>query len=169
MSERFDWSRLGDINAGRSNLGDQMPVQVYRLLQYTIMDELEERFGRETTEEILRAAGHRAGRAFAQNVLEPTDSLNAFIAELQLKLREMNIGILRIEKADAQALKFVMTVSEDLDCSGLPISGDTVCVNDEGFLAGILNDYTGESFRVVEIDCWATGARTCRFTADRID
>jgi predicted hydrocarbon binding protein len=50
-----------------------------------------------------------------------------------------------------------------LDCSGLPISGDTVCFYDEGFISGILSLYTGRKMKAAEIDCWATGARTCRF------
>ncbi|MGO5051014.1 hypothetical protein ACTQ6A_00640 [Lachnospiraceae bacterium LCP25S3_G4] len=36
----------------------------------------------------------------------------------------------------------ILTVGEDLDCSGLPITGETVCNFDEGFLAGILKVYT---------------------------
>ncbi len=87
------------------------------------------------------------------------------MAQLQERLRTLNIGILRIEKADISKMDFVLTVSEDLDCSGLPIVGETVCDYDEGFIAGILTAYTGKDFEVKEIDCWATGDRTCRFTA----
>ena len=51
-----------------------------------------------------------------------------------------------VEEADAKKLQFVLTVSEDLDCSGLPIFGETVCDYDEGFIAGILEEYTGKKF-----------------------
>lgn len=166
MNQTFDWSRIGDIKTGRGNLGEEMPVAVYRLLQYTMMDELVDRYGQENAEEVFRSAGLRAGMAFNQNVLERKEEFNEFIAELQLKLKEMKIGILRIEKADLDTMKFVLTVSEDLDCSGLPVYGDTVCVYDEGFISGILYDYTGKEFEVIEVDCWATGDRTCRFTAE---
>ena len=64
------------------------------------------------------------------------------------------------------SLRFTLTVSEDLDCSGLPVTGETVCVYDEGFIAGILEAYTNRPFEVREIDCWSTGDRTCRFSAD---
>lgn len=165
--EKFEWSRLGDISEGRKNLGLMMPVAVYRLLQYTLHDELVARFDVDTAEDILRSAGFRAGVAFSENVITERGSFNAFVADLQNKLKEFQIGILRIEKADMDNMKFVLTVSEDLDCSGLPITGDTVCTYDEGFIAGILEEFTGDSFHVVEVDCWATGDRTCRFTADR--
>ena len=77
----------------------------------------------------------------------------------------MGIGILRVEKADPEKGEFVVTVSEDLDCSGLPESGESVCVYDEGFIAALLESYTGRRFVVKEVDCWCTGDRTCRFTA----
>ena len=63
-----------------------------------------------------------------------------------------------------ERLAFIVTVSEDLDCSGLPITGETVCDYDEGFIEGIFETYTGKKFQVKEIDCWSTGDRTCRFT-----
>jgi predicted hydrocarbon binding protein len=75
----------------------------------------------------------------------------------------MKIGILRVEKADLERMEFVLTVDEDLDCSGLPFEGETVCDYDEGFIAGVLDTYTGKKFDVKEIDCWASGGRTCRF------
>lgn len=74
-----------------------------------------------------------------------------------------------IEEADEEKLQFVLTVSEDLDCSGLPIFGETVCDYDEVFIAGILEEYTGKKFMVKEVDCWATGDRTCRFEAKPIE
>jgi predicted hydrocarbon binding protein len=80
----------------------------------------------------------------------------------------MNIGILRVELADFNLGHFILTISEDLDCSGLPELGDEVCTYDEGFIAGILQSYTGSPFQVKEVDCWCTGDRTCRFKADRI-
>ena len=43
--------------------------------------------------------------------------------------------------------------------------GNTLCQYDEGFIAGILYEYTRKSYTVVETDCWATGAEICRFHA----
>jgi predicted hydrocarbon binding protein len=57
----------------------------------------------------------------------------------------------------------VLTVGQDLDCSGLPMTNETVCFYDEGFIAGILETYTGKKYDVREIDCWANGDRVCRF------
>jgi hypothetical protein len=75
----------------------------------------------------------------------------------------MGIGILRTEKADWANQTLMLTISEDLDCSGLPVSEETVCDFDEGFLAGILAAYSGQEFDVKEINCWLSGGRVCRF------
>ena len=161
----FDWSRLGDISVGRENLGPEMPVSVYRLMQYTIMDTLVESYGKEQANEQLRRAGHRAGTALAQNTLELSADFDQFVAHLQKTLQALKIGILRFEEADLENMRFMLTVDEDLDCSGLPVTNETVCIYDEGFIAGIFEAYTGKKFDVKEIDCWASGDRTCRFTA----
>lgn len=159
----FQWGDLGDIEFGRPNLGQQMPVMVYRLAQYTMRETLAQRYGDEAAAEILREAGWIAGREFCLNVMDRTQPLASFVSQLQAKLKETGIGVLRIEKADPDDMLFTLTVSEDLDCSGLPLSGTTVCDYDEGFLAGLMYAYTGKSFSAKEIDCWATGDRTCRF------
>ncbi|MDR2295541.1 MAG: 4-vinyl reductase [Clostridiales Family XIII bacterium] len=142
-----------------------MPVSVYRLMQYTLMDELCDSYGEDRAHEIFRGAGLRAGRAFAENLLDNGLPFNEYIAALQKTLHDMKIGILRMEKANAESLEFVLTVEEDLDCSGLPVSGRTVCWYDEGFIAGIFGTYTKRDFVAVEVDCWATGGTVCRFNA----
>jgi predicted hydrocarbon binding protein len=88
------------------------------------------------------------------------------VAELHRVLPDLGVGILRVEKSDVENGQFVITASEDLDCSGLPQTGDSICTYDEGFIAALLESYTGLPFIVKEVDCWCTGARTCRFTAE---
>jgi predicted hydrocarbon binding protein len=161
----FEWRRLGDLMLGRGNIGPEMPVSVYRLMQYTLMDELNDVYGAAQAHELFRRAGLRAGKAFAENMLDRSLAFNEFIAQLQQRLHEMKIGILRMEKSDLVSLEFVLTMEEDVACSGLPISGQTVCWYDEGFIAGILGIYTQKNFVAVEVDCWATGGTVCRFNA----
>lgn len=161
----FHWENLGDIELGRENLGPDMPVLVYRLFQYTLKDILDREYGKETANDLLRAAGHLAGLEFSQNILDLSGDFDHFIATLQKTLKDLRIGVLRIERANMDTLSFTLTVSEDLDCSGLPVTDETVCDYDEGFISGILEAYSGKPFTVKEVDCWATGDRTCRFTA----
>ncbi|MEG0493270.1 MAG: V4R domain-containing protein [Clostridia bacterium] len=162
---QFTWDNIGAIDVGRHNLGEEMPVFVYRLMQFTLKDELSKRYGNQATIEIFRNAGELAGRELANHMLNLELPLNAFVAQLQEVLEKNKIGILRIEEFDVESGKAILTVGEDLDCSGLPITGETVCNYDEGFLAGVLKAYTKKEYIVTEVDCWATGARVCRFEA----
>jgi hypothetical protein len=161
----FTWDLLGDIELGRPNLGNLTRLEVYRLMQFCFRDVLEQRYGTVAADELFREAGRVAGRQFAEHLLSRPDDLGDYVAELQRVLRELGVGILRVEKADAQRGEFVITVSEDLDCSGLPDTGDSTCTYDEGFIAALLESYAGRRFEVREVDCWSTGDRTCRFTA----
>jgi len=160
---KFSWKSLGDIEKGRKNLGTDIPVFVYRLFQFTIRDELIKQFGNEKTIEIFRKSGKLAGTELSNNILDLTLPIDEFFAHLQKILEDNNIGILRIEKFDLKTGSIILTMSEDVDCSGLPITGETVCNYDEGFLAGILEAYTKKEYIVTEVDCWATGSRVCRF------
>lgn len=140
----------------RGNLGGELPVIV----------ELAVRYGREEQVEIFRNAGREAGEFFARKMLNLNQPLDQFVGELQKKMAEMKIGVLRIESVDEESGQIILTVSEDADCSGLPVLGETVCNYDEGFISGILSLYSGKEYVAVETDCWAIGGRVCRFQAD---
>ena len=159
----FKWENIGDIKDGRSDLGEEMPVLVYRLTLYTVFDVLVRDFGKEKANYYMREAGRLAGSELARTLLDLTLPLNKFIANLQQALLDLKIGILRVEATDEDTKGIVLTVAQDLDCSGLPIDEGNVCNYDEGFLTGILEKYTGKSYTVREIDCWASGDRVCRF------
>ncbi len=161
----FTWKDLGDIELGRPNLGAKAPILAYRLLLYTVRDVMITTFGAKTAGSILVKAGRLAGKLFCENMLDKQLGFNEFIAQLQRILKEQAMGIFRIEDADLETMRFIITVAEDLDCSGLPCTDEVVCQYDEGFIAGILEEYTGKIFRAKEIDCWASGDRVCRFDA----
>jgi len=162
----FSWENLGDIIEGRADLGVEMPVIVYRLMQFTMLDILSKEFGPDKADDFFRKAGFLAGTEFAKNVLDLSVDLNTFLADLTTALADFKIGILRMEAFDPDTGNIVMTVGQDLDCSGLPVTDETICHYDEGFIAGILNAFTGKDYDVKEIDCWSNGDRVCRFQAN---
>ena len=162
----FSWENLGDIKGGRADLGEEMPVLVYRLMQFTMLDILSKEFGNEQADDYFRRAGFLAGTEFAKNLLDLTTDLNTFLSELTKALADNKIGILRMEAFDPETGNLVLTVGQDLDCSGLPVTDEAVCHYDEGFISGILNAYTGKEYDVREVDCWANGDRVCRFQAN---
>jgi len=159
----FNWNMIGDIGEGRPNLGTTMDVAVYRLMQFTLRDVLIKEFDTETADRIFYNAGELAGREFCKKMINKNNDFNGFIQETQELLSKLKIGILRIEEADLENMNFTLTVEEDLDCSGLPVSDETICTYDEGFLSGLLLEYSGKKFDVKEVDCWCSGDRVCRF------
>ena len=153
------------MDMARPNLGTQTTVQVYRLLQFTLRDVLEQCVGTKKADQVFFEAGLLAGKNFFGHYCADATDLNSLVKTVQERFKEMGIGIFRVEAADLNALSFTLTVDEDLDCSGLPELDDEVCIYDEGFIKGIFESFTGKEFDVREVDCWCTGARTCRFQA----
>jgi predicted hydrocarbon binding protein len=161
---QFEWSMLGDLKAGRPNLGPMTHVAVYRLMQYTLRDILIREFGVEKADRAFFEAGKKAGLEYYKNLLTQKQDFNEFFADLQRSMKELNIGIFRVESTDAARGSFVVVVEEDLDCSGIPFCSEQICTYDEGFIAGLLLAYSGKDYQVNEVDCWGSGARVCRFT-----
>lgn len=165
MSERrytFTWDLIGDVGA-RENLGPFTRVEVYRLMQFSLRDILEGRYGRDEADNIFREAGQLAGEEFFKRFLSVDEDFSTFVASLQHLLKEFGIGILRVEDTNFETGEFILTVGEDLDCSGLPELDHEFCAYDEGFISGILGQYSGKKVSAREVDCWCTGDRTCRF------
>jgi predicted hydrocarbon binding protein len=159
----FTWDSLGDVKEGRGDLGEDMPVLVYRLMQYTMLSVLAKDMGEDKANYYFREAGRLAGHEFANNVLTLEVPLNDFMAQLQEKLREFKVCIFRLEDLDPASGFLTVTAAQDLDCSGIPVTNETVCCYDEGFISGILSAYTKRDYDVREVDCWANGDRICRF------
>lgn len=160
---QFDWKDVGDIELGRPNLGNLTSVVMYRLAQYTMRAVLIQNYGVEETNKLLFKAGKLAGGEFCKKFLNIEQDINSFINSLYNAFIELKVGVIRIEDVDVNNLNMVLTISEDLDCSGLPVTDETVCDYDEGFLSGVLSVYLKKEFSVKEVDCWSTGDRTCRF------
>ncbi|MCL1979756.1 MAG: 4-vinyl reductase [Proteobacteria bacterium] len=165
----FSWNNLGDIQLGRPNLGPMVPVVAYRLLRSTLWEMLIGEFGPEKANDIFRRAGNLTGKEFCHNLLDKNLPFSEFVAQLQKVLKEQRLGLMRMESMDLKTMRFTLAIAEDLDCSGLPCTNEVVCQYDEGFIAGILEVYTGKEFKVIETDCWASGARVCRFAARLIE
>ncbi|MFA5712897.1 MAG: V4R domain-containing protein [Bacteroidales bacterium] len=162
-SYSFDWSDIGDINLGRPNLGEETKVSVYRMMQYSMRGVLAKEFGSERASKLIYDSGYIAGLNFCKTQLDTKLELNQFLAQLQKRVKEYKIGIVRVEKIELESLEMTLTVEEDLDCSGLNVTNERVCDYDEGFIAGILEFYTNLKFSVKEVDCWSSGGRVCRF------
>lgn len=168
---KFNWDDTVGANIGlaRPNLGSATRIETYRLFQFALRDVLEQHFGTEQTDIMFREAGVLAGKEFFNKFFKDITSLKELIPCITDVFKEFGIGIFRFEKAEEDDKALFFSIDEDLDCSGMPDSSDVVCVYDEGFLRGVLESISNKKWDVKEIDCWCSGARTCRFKATQQD
>lgn len=160
----FSWETIGtNMALARPSLGDSLKIEVYRLFQFTMRDILEQEYGTKAADEVFYKSGVLAGKAFYKQFLTEFAETGPLVKRVGELFKDMGIGIFRVESFDTETLECYVTVDEDLDCSGLPDIDDVICIYDEGFIAGILEGFTGKVYNVREVDCWCTGARTCRF------
>ncbi|MCL2293366.1 MAG: 4-vinyl reductase [Spirochaetes bacterium] len=160
---KFSKELIGNLALGRQNLETVVDLEMYRLMQFTLRDAMEQKIGAEEVDKIFYEAGKVAGNYFFEAYINPVSSVEEFVSKTQQVLKEKKIGILRIEEAALDVGKVILTVDEDLDCSGLPEMDYETCIYDEGFIAALFENFTGKNWQAKEIDCWCTGARTCRF------
>ena len=159
----FRWDFVGNLQLGRPDLGPLSRVECYRLLQFSLRDVLEKHFGAQTTESLFHEAGFLAGGEFFQHVVGSCATISEFFEKTRAAMESLRMGILRMESSDMQTKQFVLTVGEDLSCSGLPDVSREICFYEEGFLAGLFTAFMGEPFVAHEKECWCNGSRFCRF------
>lgn len=162
-ASQFEWQHLGNIEDGRPNLGHTASVLMYRLMHFTIRDAAIKHVGVDTTNQIFYDAGQTAGKMFVKELIPIKADWSTNLAAMGNAMIEKGVGVLRVEESNFDTLEFTLTLSEDLECSGVSIVDETICIYDEGFLSGIFEVLGGQAFKVQEIDCWCMGDRVCRF------
>ncbi len=161
----FDLRRLGGINIGKILPNETIPASVYRLFQCSIRGILNDRYGNGEMAEAFIDSGRIAGRIFAKANLDLSLPFERFISQLERSFIISKLGILKVEKVDKLTNSLTVAIGEDLECSGAQVLEETICRYDEGFIAGILYEYTKRDFVVTEVDCRGTGSDVCRFRA----
>lgn len=170
MNTKDNRGTPGKIKKGRGHLGAEVAVEAYRLFEDAVCTALMEQYGEEACADIMKTAGRLAGEVFAKSITIAGKGLNEFIAELQKKMREMKIGIMRIESVEeAHKIVIILTISEHISCSDMQNASEAASSYDEGFVEGLFTHYTKKPFSVKEVDCWAKGDTVCRFVASEVD
>jgi hypothetical protein len=89
---QFSWDLLGDIELGRPNLGQSTRLEVYRLMQFSFRDILEQRYGADEADRIFYDSGFLAGTQFYDNLIGPQGDINEFVKKLQTVLKELGVA-----------------------------------------------------------------------------
>lgn len=133
---------------GRENLGDNLPVAVYRMLEYSLRNTLIEEYGKETQIKIFRKAGYQAGTFFAKNYLNCDLPLERFLGDLQTQMETMKIGVLRVEGVNSDDGTIMLTVSEDANMNHLTCQAKQVAAGDYSQHASYLGEFS-EAFNTM--------------------
>jgi len=108
----FSWSTIGEKMAiARPSLGPTTRIEVYRLLQYTLRDVLEEEFGHKKTDDMFRKAGAIAGREFYNKFCLETEDISGLVTTIEEKFKELGIGIFRVESINLEEMSFTLNCS----------------------------------------------------------
>jgi len=133
-------------------------------MQRKVTEVLMKNLGADKTNEYLRRAGFMAGMEFAKNTLDLNADLNTFTVNMQKALGKMKIGILRMEVFDSDTGDIILSIGEDSSCEKPSAADENMCVYDAGFVAGVLEAYTGKMYDVREVNCCAGAEkRSCSF------
>jgi hypothetical protein len=112
-------------------------------------------------------AGVSAGREFARNLLDITMGLDEYTDSLSNIMNDYNINDLRMEKFDLMTGDTTIAIEQDIDYNALPITDESLCDFNSGFITGILEMYTGRKYNVSEEKCTDNNNRIHRYTGTR--
>ena len=116
---------------------------MYRLLQFATRVVLERSLGPEEAARILYRGRLRDRAGTGAGRYRPCSGSRFVCAAASGSALELGVGAIRFEKTDLDAGEIVLTVSEDLDCSGVEEYGEAICTYDEGLIAALLGEFTG--------------------------
>ncbi len=158
-----DFSGLIDLKKTQKKSFTEIPIYVHRLFQITLTEVLIDKYGIGEMTAVFRDCGKMAGRAFVQQNIIPGLPFDEFLKELSEKLREAKLGILNIERYDKDTDIGLISVGDYLNCT-CGLGGKNLCSYEEGFISGILYEYTKKNYSVVETECKGSGSNICRFS-----
>jgi predicted hydrocarbon binding protein len=135
------------------------------MFESAVRKRLTTEFSRGYADYLMRDAGKIAGALFAESFTEEAEGPVEFLQSFRALLKGLGYGVLRVEKADLDRLKFAFSISHGIEPSDTEEEGSTGCSFTEGFLSGALSVRFGEEINVKEIACIAGGETSCRYIA----
>lgn len=144
----FSYDRIGDIDGARGTLGNRVPVKVYRIMKYTLIEELLHKVGEVKTRYFLGEAGRLAGMELGRHRLPEKAEPAAFFDALGRVLAELQYGRLDSWSYDAATGVAALALANPLEANAPERMGALSRRFEAGLFAGILEAYTGGEYLV---------------------
>ncbi len=134
----------------RNELGTNINLVYMRLFRLALRDT----YGSKLSSSLLYEAGrHTAINNFKFNSIN--DVVNS--------LNDLSIGVMKITYNDGE--RIIFEEDECAVCSGMPVTNESLCSFEAGFLAGALSCIMNKDVVVEETKCWGLGDQICQFEA----
>ena len=122
----------------------EMRAIAHRQMCQTTLHALGKEFGREKAIQFSRSAGTFAGNDFAHAFLDLTADFRTFVLSLQKALTALKVDTLRVELLNPDSGNLAITTEDCHGCDDFLAAQENIRIYDEGFVAGILEVYTGK-------------------------
>lgn len=134
-------------NVVRPNLGEFVPLELFRILRIIGM--------RDLLGESSGPALYMTGK-YVASVLDAKDEND--IVEV---LKNLKIGIPEITKVDED--HYIVKLYECITCSGFQVTGEMFCDFESGIIAGLFEKITKKKARSTQTKSWSVGYTYCEF------
>ncbi len=145
----------------RPQLGEDVPMLIFRAFRHFTANYVTQMLGR-SAQVVFQNAGRDLGRDVGDMLKKPT--LDEYLKEVVTFTRDMRIGILSASEISDK--RMVLGLDECITCVGMPNIGKRICHFEVGFVAGIVETFTGRRVRAHESKCGANGEGICEVTLD---
>ncbi len=141
----------------RPHLGKDIPILVFRAFRVFTGMYLEDVIGEKGAITLIQNAGRELGKEVGKSLKD--EKLDSYLGRVIDFVKDAKIGLLI--PVDVNQERIIVSLDECITCSGMPNIGKRICYFESGFVAGIVEVYTGKKVRAYETKCNAHGEDIC--------
>lgn len=154
------------IGEARPHLGATVPVALFRALRVDgMMRGLDAAIGDAST--LVYSAGRRVGAPIGESIAKQANGdLGEFLGGVVETSRALGIGVISLVPGSLTSEGMTLRVDECVTCAGAEPLGRKICHFEGGFIAAVVEGFTGQPAIATETHCNANGDDACVFHVD---
>jgi hypothetical protein len=143
----------------RPDMGENIPLLVFRAFRHFSSDYVEEVMGRGVNV-VFQNGGRELGKEVGANLID--GDLNVYLSRVIQWVADTKVGILKpVEVSDSS---IVVQLNECITCAGMSSIGKRICHFEVGLVAGVVETFVKRKVPAEETKCNANGEGTCEVT-----
>jgi uncharacterized protein len=143
----------------RPQLGDTVPLLVFRAFRHFSSDYVEEIMGRGVST-VFQNGGRELGREVGRNLY--SSDLHQYLGSVVQWVWECGVGVLKpVELSESN---IILALDECITCAGMDNIGKRICHFEVGLVAGVVETFLQRKVPAEESKCGANGEGTCEVT-----